>query len=876
LIPLTTVAIKLKIPKGKSGSKGASALLPRDPIVRAALFVFVTLSILVIGVFSYFYVTYGRIIDKRFSGQVFSSSARIYAQPETVRVGEKIDGKEIAGQLRRAGYTEGGSSPMGTFRLHKDGIEISPGPESYHSPDPARLQISNGQVEGISSKSGDLSAYELEPELITSLFDVGQRSKRQVVKYQDIPKVMVDAVVSIEDRRFFQHSGVNYVRLAEAVWVDVMHKRHEQGGSTLTMQLSRGFFLTPEKTVKRKAIEMLIAIELERKFSKQQIFEFYANWVDLGQRGSFTISGFAEASRAYFNKDLKDISLPEAALLAGLVQAPSYLSPYRHPERALERRNLVLDSMVETHTITRAEADKAKATPLKLAPPNVEASDAPYFVDLVRDTLNNKYNEREMNEQTYRIYTTLDPDLQRAAAQAVDAGVTLVDEQVKKLRTRKVKIGKGKYETQVKPGPIPQVALVAMDPHTGAVLALVGGRNYGFSQLNHAISKRPTGSIFKPFVYAAAMNTALNPVTMPDGQAAVFTPASTVDDAPTTFAYGDQIYEPRNYKEEYHGQVTARYALAMSLNNATVKLAEQVGYDKVADLAKAAGINSVKATPAMALGAYDATPLEMTSAYTVFANGGSRLSPILINSLRNAHGDVIEDFNADKKTVLDPRIAYIMTDMMEGVMNFGLAYSAVRVRGFEAPAAGKTGSSHDGWFAGYSSNLLCVVWVGYDDYSDLRLSGAQTAAPIWAEFMKKAVKLPQYSDMKPFSQPSGVVDVQLDKATNRLATPSCPETYTAAFVAGTEPRDTCDQATGVRGFFSRIFGLGNDKALPPPPSGNQAGSQTGQQTAEQQDPNKKKKGFFGKIAGIFKDDKASSPPPQQPPNGANGADNNSH
>jgi penicillin-binding protein 1B len=872
------VAIKLKIPKSKT-SKGPSALLPRDPIVRAALLIFVTLSILVLGFFSYYYVTYSRIIDKRFSGQVFSNAARIYAHPETVRVGEKIEAKEIAAQLKRAGYTEGGSSPMGTFRMHRDGIEISPGPESYHSPDPARVQIVDGKIQSIEGKAGDLGAYELEPKLITSLFDAGQRSKRQVVKYQDIPKVMVDAVVSIEDRRFFQHSGVNYVRLAEAVWIDLTRQRHEQGGSTLTMQLSRGFFLTPEKTIKRKAIEMLIAVELERKFSKQQIFEFYANWVDLGQRGSFTISGFAEASRAYFNKDLKEITLPEAALLAGLVQAPSYLSPYRHPERALERRNLVLDSMVETRTITKAEGDKAKATPLKLAPPNVEASDAPYFVDLLRDTLNNKYSERELNEQTYRIYTTLDPDLQRAAAQAVDTGITLVDEQVKKLRTRKVKIGKGKYETQVKPGPIPQVALVAMDPHTGAVLALVGGRNYGFSQLNHAISKRPTGSIFKPFVYAAAMNTALNPVTMPDGQAAVLTPASTVDDSPTTFAYGDQIYEPRNYKEEYHGQVTARYALAMSLNNATVKLAEQVGYDKVAELAKAAGINSVKATPAMALGAYDATPLEMTSAYTVFANGGTRLSPILINSLRNAHGDIVEDFHPEQRSVLDPRIAYIMTDMMEGVMNFGLAYSAVRVRGFDAPAAGKTGSSHDGWFAGYSSNLLCIVWVGYDDYSDLRLSGAQTAAPIWTEFMKKAAKLPQYSDMKPFSQPSGVVDVQLDKATNRLATPSCPETYTAAFVAGTEPRDTCDQATGVRGFFSRIFGLGGEKVLPPPPAGVQPaqtaqGSQSGQQTAEQQDPNKKKKGFFGKIAGIFKDDKDSSPPPKQPSNGGNGAENN--
>jgi len=378
------------------------------------------------------------------------------------------------------------------------------------------------------------------------------------------------------------------------------------------MQLSRGFFLTPEKTLKRKLTEMLIATELEQKFTKQQIFEFYANWVPLGQRGSFAISGLAEASRAYFNKDIKDVTLPEAALLAGIIQRPSWLDPYRHPERALARRNLVLDSMVETHAITKEQADKAKATPLKLAPPNVEASDAPYFVDLVRDTVTAKMPEREVNEQAYRIYTTLDPDLQRAAAQAVDAGIKLVDEQVTKRRTKRVKIGKGKYETHVEPGPQAQVALVAMNPHTGEVLALVGGRNYAWSQLNHAVAKRPTGSIFKPFVYAAAMNTAL------DGTNPVLTPASIVPDQPSTFAYGDQIYEPRNYKEEYHGDVTLRYALAMSLNNATVKLAEEVGYDKVADLAKAAGITSVKPTPAMALGSYDATPLEMAAAYTVF------------------------------------------------------------------------------------------------------------------------------------------------------------------------------------------------------------------------------------------------------------------
>ena len=847
-----TVAIKLKIPKSSSKSNGKSRL-PQDPVLRVALLVFVALALLVVGSFSYFYVKYDRVIEKRFRSPLFSNSAKIYAQPRSLRPGEKADAREIAAELSRAGYSASSNqSSMGSYVLFGDGIEITPGSESYHSPDPARIVIRGGKIDSITSRGNDLSAYELEPQLVTALFDA-DRSKRQLVTYDQIPKVMVDAVTSIEDRRFFQHSGVNFVRLAEAFWVDVTHQRHEQGGSTITMQLSRAFFLTPEKTIKRKLSEIMIALELEQKFSKQQIFEFYANRVDLGQRGSFTISGFAEASRAYFNKDLKDITVPEAALLAGLIQAPSYLSPYRHPERALERRNVVLDAMAETHAITHAEAEKAKATPLKLAPPNVEASDAPYFVDLVRDNLISRFNERELNDQAYRVYTTLDPGLQRAAAQAVEIGIKLVDEQVTKLRTKKVKVGKGKYETHVLPGPQAQVALVALDPHTGEVLALVGGRNYGMSQLDHAVAKRPTGSIFKPFVYAAAMNSAL------DGATTVITPASMVDDTASTFTYGDQIYEPRNYKEEYHGEVTLRYALALSLNNATVKVAEEVGYDKVADLAKAAGIASVKATPAMALGAYDATPLDMAAAYTVFANDGTRISPILINSVRNAKGDVVQDYHPEKKQVLDPRIAYVMTDMMEGVMNFGTAF-AVRTRGFNAPAAGKTGTSHDGWFAGYTSNLLCIVWVGYDDYSDIRLSGAQTAAPIWAEFMKRAITLPGYSDVKTFDQPSGVVDVQLDKATNRLATPSCPETYTAAFVTGTEPRETCDQQTGIAGFFNHIFTLGQ-KPLPPPPQGA-----ADQSANAQASPDKKKKGFFGKIAGIFKEDKSQSQSSKPPDN----------
>jgi len=844
-------------------------------VVLVAVAAFVVLSVGLVGTLIFYYVRYSRIVDRRMSGPVFNNAARIYAQPEPVRVGEKIDEQEIAADLRRAGYSEPGSksqSRTGMFRLTNDGIQIQPGPESYDPNASADIRFAGGKVESISGPNRqELDTYNLEPELVTALFDSEQRSKRQIIKYPDIPKVMVEAVLAIEDRRFFQHSGVNYYRLMEAAWIDVIERKHEQGGSTLTMQIARGFFLTPQKTIRRKLTEMLIAVELEQRFSKQQIFELYANQVYMGQRGSFTVNGFGEAARAYFNKDLQSITLPEAALLAGMIQRPNYLSPYSNPERAMDRRNLVLDAMVETGAITREDAEKAKATPLKLAPFNVEASDAPYFVDLVKDTLVGKFNEQDLNERAYRVYTTLDTDIQRAAAQAVDEGIKVVDAKITKLRTRKVKVGKGKaakYETTVLPGPQAQVALIAVDPHTGRVLALVGGRNYGMSQLDHAVAKRPTGSIFKPFVYAAAINTAIE---TPEG---ALTPASLVDDSPSTFSYGDQIYEPRNYRDEYHGQVTARYALAESLNNATVKVAELVGYDKVADLARAAGITSVKATPAMALGAYDATPLEMASAYTVFANDGIKLSPILITQVRNAKGEVMANYQADSKPVLDPRVASVMTNMMEGVLNFGKAYG-VRAGGFNAPAAGKTGSSHDGWFAGYTSNLLCIVWVGYDDYSDIRLSGADTAAPIWAAFMKRAVKIPAYQDVKPFSQPSGVVSVQLDKGTNALATATCPDDYTAEFIAGTEPKQTCDQAFGEnRGILSKILGIGGDKALPPNPgpgqpvAGGNPGGQTaavaGQPQAGQQDPNKKKKGLFGKIVGIFKDDKQPDPPSNQP------------
>lgn len=854
----------------KTGRKARSRFSFRLPSSRLGQVALVAAAVVLVAgltAFLYVWVEYGQLVDERMRGQVFNNASKIYAAPRVLRVGQKIQVHDVAAYLRRAGYvpdSEHSETQTGTYSILAGGIEVRPGPASYFGPHSARIDVEGGKITRINVSESSIRqapAYELEPLMVTSFFDTEQRTKRRLVGYDDIPKVLVDAVLAIEDRRFFDHGGVNYFRFAEAAWVNLREGKPSQGGSTLTMQLSRGFFLTPEKTVKRKLIEILIAFQLEARFSKKQIFELYANQVYMGQRGSFAIRGFGEAARSYFGKDMKSLTLPEAALLAAVIQRPSYLSPYRHPQRAQERRNLVLDGMVETGAISREDADRAKAAPLKLAPPNVEASDAPYFVDLVKEQLLERYSERDLNEQAHRIYTTLDPELQRFAAEAVYEGMKKVDEQIRKARTRRVPVGKGKFEDRVRPGPQAQVALVAMDPHTGAVLALVGGRDYTTSQLNHAMAQRPTGSVFKPFVYAAAVNTA---VTSADQ---VLTMATLIDDSPTTFVYGDQVYEPRNYQEKYHGPVTARFALALSLNNATVRLAEQVGYGEVAKLARDAGVKSAQGTPAVALGAYEANPLEMAGAYTIFANGGTRVTPRLLNSVRRAKGELLENIGSDRRQVLDPRVAYVMTTMMEAVINSGTA-AGVRGQGFAAPAAGKTGTSHDAWFAGYTSNLLCVVWVGYDDYSDLKMSGANTAAPIWTEFMKKATEHPQYSDVHRFSAPPGVTGVLLDKVTNLRATARCPETYTAVFISGTEPVQTCeDGSRSLPGMALRLLGI-DPKPLPPVLVSNDSqppGEGRPADAAAQEKEKKKKRGFFGRLFGRDDDAKDEPPAPPAPP-----------
>jgi penicillin-binding protein 1B len=786
--------IKFRMPTRRTG--WASLAL------RIGLIVVAAAAITVLTVGGYFYVKYQHIVDERLKQPLFKNTAKIFAEPREVRPGQKLSIRLIAEELRQANYSLVGTqkdSPMGTYSESDNTITVYPGPQSYHAQDSATIHVNDGVVQSIADDHNQaLASYELEPVLITGLSEDANRTKRRLITYDEIPQNLVQAVLAVEDRRFFEHGGVNYFRLMEAVFRDLTTGQKQQGGSTLTMQLARGFFLTPEKRIKRKIIEIVITFQLEHRFSKKQIFELYANQINLGQRGSFAINGFGEAAQSYFGKDVRQLDLAESALLAGMIQRPNYFSPYRHPDRAIERRNLVLDSMVETGAITKNQGEHAQAEPLHLSTASVDASEAPYFVDLVHEQLLQKIGERDSNLEGLRIYTTLDPDLQRVATAAVDSTIHVVDEQVEKLHARHKDTGPITY---------PQVALVALNPHTGQVLALVGGRSYGNSQVNHAVAHRPTGSIFKPFVYAAAFQTAVEGTPLP-GQEKLFSPVTMLNDEQSTYMVGDKEYSPRNDHNNYHDQVTARYALQWSLNNATIGLASMVGFDRVAELARQAGVKSARGTPSVAIGSYDASPLDMAGAYTVFANGGVHLDPWMLASVRTANGDVMSDYTPNAKQVLDPRVAYLTTNLMENVLNAGTG-GRVRSLGFTAPAAGKTGSSHDAWFAGFTSNLLCVVWVGNDDYTNIVIEGAPAAGPIWAEFMKKAVKLPQYSDTKPFTPPDGVQLVDLDKITNLLPDSACPTTYSAAFLDGTAPTDTCSHPPDRRNLFQKIFGLGN-------------------------------------------------------------------
>jgi penicillin-binding protein 1B len=727
----------------------------------------------------------GQLIESKLRGEQARPIPRVYGRPFQIRVGQPLSQTELVQRLNDVGYAERPKPEQpGAFSIAGNAVLLIARPQAGEPPRIVRVDFARGLVTRLSpvGGKGTIDHVTLEAPLLAAL---AAGEKRRYVPLNAIPKHMIEAVIAIEDHRFFEHPGIDPIRAVGALVTNIRgDKPYLVGGSTLTQQIVKNTFLTPEKTMRRKVQEQFMALVLESRFTKNQILELYLNDVVLGQRGPFEIHGVGEASRLFFGKDVSNVSLAEAATIAGVIQSPSRLSPFRNPDRAVERRNVVLREMADDGYAPKAEAEAAMKLPLGVTARALE-NEAPYFVDYVSGLVDEKYANLLKQDSAVDVYTTLDLHLQRLAQEAVNSGLADID---KALAARK------KKESA-------EAALVAVDPRTGEILAMVGGRAYNLSQFNRAVAAhRQPGSTFKPFVYLAAFER-----MAAEGRGDL-TPATVVVDEPTTFPDGDKEYTPSNYQNEYEGPVTLREALAHSRNIVAIKVAEQTGYDQVANLWKKIGVGSpARPYPAIALGVFEASPLDMATAYTLFSNKGSvrplsAITKLVEGSKPRAIGV------GDPKAVAREDTTFLVTNMMRGVMDEGTGAGA-RAAGFTYDAAGKSGTTNDlrdAWFIGFTPELLTVVWVGFDDNQPIGLSGSQAALPIWTTFMKKAMA---GRPNEAFEIPDGVTFVDIDKDTGKLATPRCPHVMREAFLAGTEPHDTCDVHLSVLGKIGHsLFG----------------------------------------------------------------------
>ena len=739
------------------------------------------ITAVVVGGLAYYWVIFSARIDNLLKGEVFTRSAGIYAAPKLIRAGQTISQDDLLAYLKRVGYVERGQqgeSARGRYVIDGATVQIDPGQDSVLDNarpfEPLRVQFARGgkSIAAITSNGNSqrIEKAQLEPELISSVTG-RDRAKRRVIGFDDLPPDLVKAITVTEDRSFFDHYGVNLRGIIRALLrrydSDPNSPLARQGGSSITQQLVKNLLLSPERTLKRKVAEAYMSVILETRLSKKEIFALYCNQVYLGQQSGFSINGFGEAASAYFNKDVTNLTLSESAFLAGLIRSPNRYNPYHDVDTARARRSQVLESMAETGDITPEQAKEAEGIELKLAPAKgrIDISDAPYFADYVQNQLGDLITGQGADH--LRIYTSVDMDLQRAAYAAVTKQLASLD----------------KIEAKRVPEGTVQAALVAMNAHTGEIVAMVGGRDYSKSQLNRTEALRQPGSAFKPFVYATALNTAYDPVPR------IITPATVYKDEPKTFTYDNQEYSPGNMGDKYSmAPVTLRDAMVHSLNVVTVDVAMEVTIGRVMNLAAKAGLPRVAhAYPGMALGTAEATPLQIASAYTAFAANGTRTTPLAIDRVTTGNGTTIAKPTAQKNEVLRPEIAYVMTSFMKDVVNRGTA-APIRARGFKFNVAGKTGTSRDGWFAGYTPDLVCVVWVGFDDGSQLGLTGAASALPIWADFMSAALNNhPEW--VGDWQMPEGVQQADIDPATGQIAKADATTKRPELFINGTLPGD---------------------------------------------------------------------------------------
>ncbi len=624
---------------------------------------------------------------------------------------------------------------------------------------------------------------DFKPSEATRIYDINGTlasqlafEQRTVVPLEKIPMNLQNAVISIEDERFYQHWGIDLIGVMRAFIINVTHGGVREGGSTITQQLARNLFLTRERTLTRKIREALLSVQIEKNYTKKQILEMYLNQIFFGE-GSY---GAETASRTYFGKHVEDLNLPECALLAGLPRAPNTYDPYKSPIDALTRRNTVLGAMAGHGCITLQEATEARNTPIELK--KIEAQNAPYFVEYVRQELEARYGTNAVYKGGLSVYTTLDLNMQEAAQKALAWGVETAEIVARKTR-----------QTNIPVDQAIQGALLAIDPHTGAIRAMIGGMDYRKSVFNRAIqAHRQPGSAFKPIIYAAAIE---NGYTMAD----LFLDSPVVFPDPAT----GKPWRPVNFSEKFRGPTTLHTALMYSINVVTIKLLDKLGIQPVVSMARRLGITTpIKPNLSLGLGTSEVTLDEMVQAFSVFANQGVRMEPFAILTVKDSSGKVLENNTPSGQEVLDPKTAYIMANTMKDVIDHGTG-RIIRRMGFTLPAAGKTGTTNDNvdaWFIGFTPDLACGVWLGYDARESLgkKQTGGEAAAPIWAEFMKAATAGKLAKDFEPpKGSASDFVKKKICLDSGLLASPYCPRTMDELFKKESAPTKICNLHTGV-------------------------------------------------------------------------------
>lgn len=720
-------------------------------------------------------------IGQRFEGSLWALPSVVYAAPVRLRPGAPLPLAALVRHLQRMGYRPGPADVPGTYR-QRDPASLEIYVRSWgdaggaHPAMGLRLRVEDDRIVRLEDADGrPLREALLEPERLATLWGP-QREEREVVPLKQIPRGLVAAVLAAEDARFYEHHGVDVLAALRAVWVNLRRGRVVQGGSTITQQTVKNLFLSPDRRWSRKLRELPLALLLDARYPKDRILEVYLNEVYLGQRGSVAVCGVAAAARHYFGRSLHDLTLGEWALLAGLIRSPGHDNPFRYPQRALARRDQVLDAMERLAWIGPAEAARARAEGLRLAPGPQRELGAFYAADAVVAELQARVPGAALEREGLRIDTTLDPLAQEAAQQALERGLEELERRRPALRRRD--------------GAPLEGAVVVTRPTTGEILALVGGRDYGRSQFNRAVqARRQPGSCFKPFVYLAGFEAALR------GQAGGVLPATLLEDAPLVVRAAGRPWRPQNEDGTYRGPIPARESLELSRNVPTVRVALGVGLERVAAVARACGIEShLAAVPSLALGALEVRPVELAEAFGTLAAGGVRAPLHLVRSVSDRAGRVRWRHQAAPRRAVSAEAAFLVNDVLRGVLERGTA-RASRELGFAGDAAGKTGTSdgmRDAWFVGYQADWLALVWIGFDD-ARVAVSGAGGALPVWVEVARRLGRQRLAAGFEP---PPGMVLREVDPRTGALATRACPEARREWFPGPIAPRELCPEHVG--------------------------------------------------------------------------------